>query len=332
MVGSFTITPTESSYFSITDEIVTINDESFSVKEKESLKTRIRELNTKIENANSEEELYNYVKERMEMTSFISELHNDEYKDDFEADKNRLITLMAKNKNIYGKLNNNKMNFYIMLGVLVLYVIGLIFMYVQMGLMELDVQATVLIAISMCVLLFFVVYDVYTIATRRHYEGFQDTDIDTDIIQEEINKYVNEILPVLVKIETKVLGSERTSQRHDVIKNILHDFNNLNYINMRQYQLTDYKINETRNRMHFVKYAFLMFSIIGIIAGLELRTRAGLPDNSLPISQGFLITASVIMMLTYLFVLLMHQKQNKMRKKYNWNKLYWNLKATHGDN
>ena len=101
---------------------------------------------------------------------------------------------------------------------------------------------------------------------------------------------------------------------------------------MRQYQLTDYKINETRNRMHFVKYAFLMFSIIGIIAGLELRTRAGLPDNSLPISQGFLITASVIMMLTYLFVLLMHQKQNKMRKKYNWNKLYWNLKATHGDN
>ena len=243
-------------YFTIdSNNTITINEPtpfSFTNKEKEKLLLRLNELKTKIDDDTiSMTDLYNFVKERTEMSSFISELHNDEYKDDFEADKNRLITLMVKNKNIHNKLNNSKMNFYISLGMLMMYAIGLVFIYVQTGMMELDMQATILIAISMCVLLFFVIYDVYTIATKKHYEGFQEV-VNTNTVQEEVNKYI-EILPGLVKIETKVLESDRSSQRHEIVKNILHDFNNLNYINMRQYQLTDYKINETRNRLHFVK-------------------------------------------------------------------------------
>lgn len=318
--------------YNIPDEL------SLSNEEKELMNKHLLELRSKLSGVNSESDdniktsLYNFVKERMEMSSFVSELHNDEYKNEFETDQNRLITLLAKNKNIYDKLSTSKFHFYILLGVLAFYIIGLIFMYTQGELIGNELQSTVLISISLFVLLFFVAYDIYKIATRKHYEGFnaQPSNAQLDQIQEMIDEYV-ELLPYLVKLENKVLHTERNTQKKEIIRSILHDFNNQNYVNMRQYQLTDYKINETRNNMHFIKYAFLLFSVIGILGGLQLRTDLKIENNQIPISQGFFITSSIILMATYLFVFLLHQKQNKMRKKYNWNKLYWNLKATNGE-
>jgi hypothetical protein len=120
------------------------------------------------------------------------------------------------------------------------------------------------------------------------------------------------------------------SNKVEVIDSILKDFNNMNYVNMRRYQLTDYKINETRNKTHFIKYAFLIASIIGLLGGFKLRTGV-IPysENYLPINGTVFYGVSIVLILGFVTMFILHQKQNQIRRKYNWNKLYWNVKATH---
>ena len=268
-----------------------------------------------------------------EMVNFVNELNNDEYRQQFENDKNRLITLMAKNQNIYSKLNSKKINFYIFLGVFVFYTIGLSFIYLQTALLTKDVQAVILIGLSVFVLIMYAFVDIYDMVTRKHYEEFSEEAhdcSDVDAVNEVIQEIISNIA-MFADIETKLVNNERNTQKKEIVRSILQDFNNVNYVNMRRYQLTDYKINETRSNMHFVKYAFLLVSVVGLLAGLQLRTELGVPDNFLPISKGFLTITTVFLILTYIAVFFLHRKQNMMRKKYNWNKLYWNVRATHNN-
>lgn len=291
--------------------------------------------------------LFSYVYDRLSMIHFASEmskeLNVENSRKDFEQDKNRLITLMAKNDNIYSKLNSQKMNFYIFLGMLVLYTIGLVFVYAQSGLLKNEMQAMLLIGLSLTVLIVFAIVDLYQMVTRQHYEGFNTEGWDEDKMNEwdsitddtfvdKMGTMITELVeqfPSIVKYNNLLRNDETNKTKKDVISNILHDFNNQNYVNMRRYQLTDYKINETRSKMHFVKYAFLLVSTIGLLAGLHLRTEMGLASNYMPISKTVFMSVAVLLVVTFLFIYFMHQKQNMMRKKYNWNKLYWNVKATH---
>jgi hypothetical protein len=320
------------------------------------LQTAISTYNTTPTSEQDHKTLFSYVYDRLSMIHFASEmskeLNVENSRKDFEQDKNRLITLMAKNDNIYSKLNSQKMNFYIFLGMLVLYTIGLVFVYAQSGLLNNEMQAMLLIGLSLTVLIVFAIVDLYQMVTRQHYEGFNTegwdedkmnkwtevydaisstwitaTDTDTGI-QNMIDELVKQF-PNIVKYNNLLRNDETNKTKKDVISNILHDFNNQNYVNMRRYQLTDYKINETRSKMHFVKYAFLLVSTIGLLAGLHLRTEMGLASNYMPISKTVLTSVAVLLVVTFLFIYFMHQKQNMMRKKYNWNKLYWNVKATH---
>lgn len=271
-----------------------------------------------------------------EMGSFIEYLGADSREMDsqnrasFENDKNRLITLLAKNQNIYNKLGSRKITFYIFLGMLVFYTMGLIFIYLQTTMMSKDTQAVLLIGVTAFVLIMYAFVDIYIMATKRSYEEFDaSATCDDTKLNGKITDFINKIdTMVAVNDGVSQMESEKNRQRQEVIDIILHDFNNVNYVNMRRYQITDYKINETRSNMHFVKYAFLLVSTIGLLAGFQLRTELNLESNYLPVSKGLLIGMSVIMVLLYFSILLLHKKQNMMRKKYNWNKLYWNVKAT----
>lgn len=296
--------------------------------------------------------LFSYVYDRLEMMHFASEmskeLNSETSRKNFEQDKNRLITLMSKNQNIYSKLNSQKMNFYIFLGMLILYTVGMIFVYAQSGMIAKHTQFMILIGLALTVLIIFGTLDLYQMVTRQHYEEFDahivsggavwddvknqrwDTvsaDFDTDM-QIMIDTLVLE-LPQIVKYNNLLRNDETNKTKQEVIGNILNDFNNQNYVNMRRYQLTDYKINETRNKMHFVKYGFLLVSVIGLLAGLHIRTEIGPQSNYMPVSKTVLLSVAVLLTITFFFVYFMHQKQNMMRKKYNWNKLYWNVRATH---
>lgn len=281
----------------------------------------------------SSDEKCNEIYKIREMVNFVNELNNDEYRQQFENDKNRLITLMAKNQNIYSKLNSKKINFYIFLGVFVFYTIGLSFIYLQTALLTKDVQAVILIGLSVFVLIMYAFVDIYDMVTRKHYEEFSEEAhdcSDVDAVNEVIQEIIADIT-MFATVEEKLVNNERNTQKKEIVRSILQDFNNVNYVNMRRYQLTDYKINETRSNMHFVKYAFLLVSVVGLLAGLQLRTELGVPDNFLPISKGFLTITTVFLILTYIAVFFLHRKQNMMRKKYNWNKLYWNVRATHNN-
>ena len=292
--------------------------------------------------------LFSFVYDRKEMTHFATEiskeLNLENNRNEFEKDKNRLITLMAKNNNIYSKLNGKKMNFYIFLGVLILYTIGILFIYVQEGIVEKEIQAMLLIGLSLTVLIIFAIVDIYQMATSRHYESFNTDGWDNEKTNEwdevingsnfetKINTMISTFvinLPNIVKYNTHLRNDETNQTKREVISSILHDFNNKNYVNMRRYQMTDYKINETRSNMHFIKYAFLLVSTIGLLAGLHLRTELGPATTYLPVSKTVLTSIAFILIMTFLFIYFMHKKQNMMRKKYNWNKLYWNVKETH---
>jgi len=307
-----------------------IDDDSITISEPSQVKILDR-LNSIIESEElSPDQKCNEIHKIRNMVNFVNDLNNDEYRQQFENDKNRLITLMAKNQNIYSKLNSKKINFYIFLGVFVFYTIGLSFIYLQTALLTKDVQAVILIGISVFVLIMYAFVDIYDMVMRRHYEEFNEEG--NDCSDEAVNAVIQEIISniaMFAEVEDKLVNNERNTQKKEIVKSILQDFNNVNYVNMRRYQLTDYKINETRSNMHFVKYAFLLVSVVGLMAGLQLRTELGVPDNFLPISKGFLMGTTVFLILTYIAVFFLHRKQNMMRKKYNWNKLYWNVRATH---
>jgi hypothetical protein len=174
----------------------------------------------------------------------------------------------------------------------------------------------------------------YYLLNKKHYEMFSDTenvDVTIVMLKEMIRDYVQKI-PVIMEYNESIRSDDRlnNTNKAEVIDSILKDFNNMNYVNMRRYQLTDYKINETRSKTHFVKYAFLIASIIGLLGGLKLRTRIiPLDNNYLPISGKMFTGVSMVLILGYITVFILHQKQNQIRRKYNWNKLYWNVKATH---
>lgn len=278
------------------------------------------------------EEMYReFLHNRIDLSDFTTELAKDLNQDDkrkeFETDKNRLITLMAKNKNIYNKFNSKQFYFYILLGVLLMFTIGLIFIYLQAERIGIDVAPMILIGLSSVVLILIAVLDIYVMSTNRHYENFVTSDT-TSIVELE-TQYIEKI-PTIAKLENLMKDNKGNKNKKEVIQSILKDFNNMNYVNMRRYQLTDYKINETRNKVHFIKYAFVIISIIGMLSGLYLRTMdKNVLSNYLPISSGVFTGISLILAFTFIFTFFMHKKQNMMRNKYNWNKLYWNVKATH---
>ena len=319
-------TKMDNSYIKTNTDLVV--EDTISVPSEVKIMDRLQGIITNTELSSDQQ--CNEIHKIKDMVNFVNELNNDEYRQQFENDKNQLITLMAKNQNIYSKLNSKKINFYIFLGVFVFYTIGLSFIYLQTALLTKDVQAVILIGVSVFVLIMYAFVDIYDMVTRKHYEEFSEEARDCSIAN--VNGVIQEIIAniaMFAVVEEKLVNNERNSQKKEIVRSILQDFNNVNYVNMRRYQLTDYKINETRSNMHFVKYAFLLVSVVGLMSGLQLRTELGVPDNFLPISKGFLMGTTVFLILTYIAVFFLHRKQNMMRKKYNWNKLYWNVRATH---
>jgi len=321
-------TKTDNNNYIKTNTDLVVEEDTISVPSEVKIMDRLQGIITNTELSSDQQ--CNEIHKIKDMVNFVNELNNDEYRQQFENDKNQLITLMAKNQNIYSKLNSKKINFYIFLGVFVFYTIGLSFIYLQTALLTKDVQAVILIGVSVFVLIMYAFVDIYDMVTRKHYEEFSEEARDCSIAN--VNGVIQEIIAniaMFAVVEEKLVNNERNSQKKEIVRSILQDFNNVNYVNMRRYQLTDYKINETRSNMHFVKYAFLLMSVVGLMSGLQLRTELGVPDNFLPISKGFLMGTTVFLILTYIAVFFLHRKQNMMRKKYNWNKLYWNVRATH---
>lgn len=100
----------------------------------------------------------------------------------------------------------------------------------------------------------------------------------------------------------------------NMIDRVLSDFHNKGFGSLREFQSTDYKIQHTNLYIRYIKYATLMLSIVFIMIAL---TMMGLFDKTITV-----IVSSFMILVFMLFVLLNFQ-QNRVRRKYDWDKLYW---------
>jgi hypothetical protein len=286
-----------------------------------------------LEEAEQLDRLTDHVCKQSQMSEFVDSISADSNEEEFQKHKNRLVTLITKNNNILTKYSRRKLYKNILLGLMFIMIIGYMFLY-SVGSYQpamLQTSYTILIALSLGIIVVFVIYEIYTMLTKKtlvieEFEDLSTCQFEGQDISSILTSYLGEALPGSVE-RAQAVVDYTSGKKSEIVQSILHDYNNMNYVNMRKYQLTDYKLQESRNKMHFIKYGFLILSIIGILGGLTLRGKDTSVKNAFAITQDMFIGGSVILIVSYFTVYLLHQKQNMIRKKYNWDKLYWNIKA-----
>ena len=104
-----------------------------------------------------------------------------------------------------------------------------------------------------------------------------------------------------------------------MVDRILSDFHNKGYGSMREFQSLDYNLHHKDLQISTIKYTTLLASVIFLMIGL---TMMGIFDET--------VTATVtsIMIIVYFLVVFMQYKQNQVRRKYDWNKIYWKSPVT----
>ena len=289
--------------------------------------------------------LYKAIIRKTDMIEFSEEISDevnlDEQKKQFQYEKNKLLTLVMKNKNIKKRLDYSNLIKSILLFVLVLYSIMLLMIYLhgstnKLGIMEKAINkgssSIVLIGLSLFIVIIYVLVDIYHIITKNKIlEEFQENENPTrsDLIT-AVLVYM-EKLPMVAELKEQ-LREKVSDKRVSATRAILNDFSNMNFINMRRYQLADYKLNKSRQTINYaIKYAFLLISSIGLVAGLKLRSDTMIANGNvggLLISSGMLMMYSIVAVLSYILVIIGINRQNKLRRQYNWNKLYWNTANT----
>ena len=322
------------------------------------LETELRELFDKIldidlATASNDEDvdeligdLYTNVVRKTDMIEFSEEISDEvnleQQKQQFQYEKNKLFTLMMKNRSIKKKLDYSNLVKTVLTFVLVLYTLILSMIYLHGSsnifnniadkIVSKEYTYLVLIGISLFVTLIYVLIDIYQlIKNKKVLEEFEElqnptrTDLVTALLV-----YL-EKLPMVAELREQ-LREKVSDKRALAITAILNDFSNMNFINMRRYQLTDYKLNKSKQTINYaIKYAFLLISSIGLVAGFKLRSDAMIANNNasgLLISSGMFMMYTLVAILSYVLVIIGINRQNKLRRQYNWNKLYWNTEST----
>ena len=251
----------------------------------------------------------------------------------FEREKNKMITFSSKNTNIQKSMKKNLMTQYLLLFFLILFMAGLstgFFMGKKpaYSIYPIDV---ILITVSLSVMVIFMAMDLYKLFSKSSVETFNtDTpspfcplpgDTEAFDILDRVKYFLDQVVDIH-EVHAKLTGKESEKQL-ETIQALTTDYYRANYLNMRNFQLTDYKINSIKNNTNFIKWGFFVVSVIGIFGGLHVRG----DKSSFPISGSFLICISSTLICLYLIIFLLHKKQSMIRKRYDWDKMYWRIQA-----
>ena len=250
----------------------------------------------------------------------------------FEREKNKMITFSSKNTNIQKSMKKNLMTQYLLLFFLILFMAGLstgFFMGKKpaYSIYPIDV---ILITVSLSVMVIFMAMDLYKLFSKSSVETF-NTDTPSPFcplpgteafdILDRVKYFLDQVVDIH-EVHAKLTGKESEKQL-ETIQALTTDYYRANYLNMRNFQLTDYKINSIKNNTNFIKWGFFVVSVIGIFSGLHVRG----DKSSFPISGSFLICISFTLICLYLTIFLLHKKQSMIRKRYDWDKMYWRIQA-----
>lgn len=253
----------------------------------------------------------------------------------FESEKNKYITMVAKNSNVNDKFGRNRLLNIVSIVALVIYTIGISFIYFsgRNGYFRKGIDFKILAGVSLSVMLVFLCVDMYQRLTKKTFvESFNELPERCFEVSER-NSYVTSFINSLEAIHhfNEELKQKEVSKQNNVIDSIISDYDNMNYVNMRNYQQTEYRIQNTRNDLHFVKYGFLMISVLGVFASLNLRAKKFGFRRGFKFSDMFMVVITCLFVFTFMSIFLLHKRQNMLRKKYNWDKFYWNMKLTRKD-
>lgn len=140
---------------------------------------------------------------------------------------------------------------------------------------------------------------------------------DNQVVPLRIEQYVmyatllNEQQDLFAKNTT--LTENQTIQL-DMVSRILSDFHNKGYGSMREFQSLDYNLHYKDLQISTIKYTTLLASIIFMMLGLTMIGT---------FNYNVTATVSTILVIIYFLILLLQFKQNQVRRKYDWNKIYW---------
>lgn len=259
-------------------------------------------------------------------TEINNQIKNESTKDDIKKTNDMLTTLLSKIDNkqqIYGSLRYFSWLWLILFFICVLVLIG-INVHTSETLKVFKFPLMLGISLSICVLviinMMFFKKNTYEHYTNEHFYRLEDfyglvtSNQENHIITHKVESHVRDVLftyDLLVKNQNS--SKDDTSK---ILTNILQDVNNKKYIYVRQYQSLDYKTNEIKLQIKYMKYGLLMTGVIGALFAFETQ---GYINKSL----AYFIT--FISLLLYCLVILLIIKNNKYRNKYNWNKIYWNI-------
>ena len=250
----------------------------------------------------------------------------------FEREKNKMITFSSKNTNIQKSMKKNLMTQYLLLFFLILFMAGLSTAFFlgkkpAYSIYPIDV---ILITVSLSVMVIFMAMDLYKLFSKSSVETF-NTDTPSPFcplpgteafdILDRVKYFLDQVVDIH-EVHAKLTGKESEKQL-ETIQALTTDYYRANYLNMRNFQLTDYKINSIKNNTNFIKWGFFVVSVIGIFSGLHVRG----DKSSFPISGSFLICISFTLICLYLTIFLLHKKQSMIRKRYDWDKMYWRIQA-----
>lgn len=147
----------------------------------------------------------------------------------------------------------------------------------------------------------------------REWKEFNDNQVVPLRIEQFIMyaTLLNEQQDLLQKNQTI---TDNQKMQLNMVNRILSDFHNKGYGSMREFQSLDYNIHYKTLQINIIKYTTLLASIIFLMFGL---TMIGI------FNQNVTATVTSMLIIVYLLVIFMQFKQNQVRRKYDWNKIYW---------
>ena len=256
------------------------------------------------------------------MSAERSALEEDRKK--FREQKNRLITLMSKNQNIAAKYQRSNIFTWLLFLALVFYTMVMSILLMNMNNIDKSLNDTVILSVSSIVLGLIFMYNIYSVVIMFNVEGFAEPSVcpeyvaDTALVRERMVELLDNYLSSykILKDYNAMMGDTGTVEQRKIIRTILKDYNNVNYVNMRKYQLTDYRLESSLHSRRFVVYGFVLVSVIGMLS-VSLASTGPL--------KGLFSIVSTSLVCMYAVTYLLYLRQNMSRKRYNWNKLYWVL-------
>lgn len=268
-------------------------------------------------------------------------------KDSIKQVKEKLYTLMSRDKNYTTVLSYRRRQFYVFLVLLVIVCIIYGFALISKKI-DLKTKNYVVGSVAVVILVIQILSQLLgLIKQSRVKESFEETQFVafTDLLHKPLfvsestiinNDTIIDIPYVLVNFvdkynenmtfEVKSEYYESITDKQEKDANMLAQLHKENetqkYLHQLKNSLTYFKINETREYTSYVTYALILASLLAILY-LAVLNKA--------VDRNIFVVAGTLSVVVYLTYVLLSVKSIMLRDKYDWDRLNWTMNSIKGD-